>query len=237
MMTGSAGKTLVIIPTFNEAGNILPLLERMVSEVPEVDILIVDDNSPDGTGDLVQEFSTKAPQVKLLRRNQKEGLAFAYRAGFNWGIEKGYGSFVQMDADFSHDPQDTKRIAKELQTHDVVIASRYITGGQTSGWGWHRKVISRGGNIYAKLILGASPKDMTGGFNGWTKKALEAIDYQTVTSRGYAYQVEMKYRAIRVGFIPFEFPIHFRNRTIGTSKMSSDIVFEAAYRVLKLRSS
>lgn len=140
-----------------------------------------------------------------------------------------------MDADFSHDPQDTKRIAKELKTHDCVIASRYVPGGQTSGWGWHRKVISRGGNIYAKLILGVSPQDMTGGFNGWSKKALETIDYQTVTSRGYAYQVEMKYRALKAGFTPFEFPIHFRNRTIGTSKMSSDIVFEAAYRVLKLR--
>jgi dolichol-phosphate mannosyltransferase len=229
------GKTLVVIPTYNEGGNIGPLLERMLSEVPEVDLLIVDDNSPDGTGDLVEVIATKNPQVHLLRREKKEGLAFAYRAGFQWGMEKGYGAFIQMDADFSHDPQDTKRIAKELKTHDCVIASRYVPGGQTSGWGWHRKAISRGGNIYAKLILGVSPQDMTGGFNGWSKKALETIDYQTVTSRGYAYQVEMKYRALKAGFTPFEFPIHFRNRTIGTSKMSSNIVFEAAYRVLKLR--
>lgn len=237
MTAQSERKTLVVIPTYNEAGNIVPLLERLTSEVPAVDILVVDDNSPDGTARLVQEFSTKNPQVKLLRREQKEGLAFAYRAGFDWGIESGYGSFIQMDADFSHDPQDTKRIAKELQTHDCVIASRYVSGGTTSGWGWHRKLISRGGNVYAKLVLRVSPQDMTGGFNGWTRKALETIDYQTVTSRGYAYQVEMKYRAIRAGLNPFEFPIHFRNRTIGTSKMSSNIVFEAAYRVLKLRSS
>ncbi|MFM8269412.1 MAG: polyprenol monophosphomannose synthase [Pseudomonadota bacterium] len=235
MTTEAAGKTLVVIPTYNEAGNIGPLLERLTSEVPEVDILIVDDNSPDGTGNLVRKFSAKVPQVHLLSRQQKEGLAFAYRAGFKWGIERGYGAFIQMDADFSHDPQDTKRIAHELQSHDVVIASRYVPGGQTSGWGWHRKVISRGGNVYAKTILGVSPQDMTGGFNGWTKKTLEAIDYQTVTSRGYAYQVEMKYRALKAGFVPFEFPIHFRNRTVGTSKMSSSIVFEAAYRVLKLR--
>lgn len=230
-------QTLVIIPTFNEAGNLPALLDRLISEVPEIHVLIVDDNSPDGTGKIADEFSHKNSRIHVLHREKKEGLAFAYRAGFSWGIENGFEAFIQMDADFSHDPQDTKRIAEALRTHDTVIASRYIPGGLTSGWEWHRKVISRGGNMYARLVLGASPKDMTGGFNGWTKKALETIQYQTVHSRGYAYQVEMKYRALKAGFVPFEFPIHFRNRTIGDSKMSSDIVFEAAYRVFCLRKS
>lgn len=228
-------KTLVVIPTYNEAGNIGRLLQRIISEVPEVDVLVVDDNSPDGTADIVRETAALHSSIKLLERKEKEGLALAYRAGFKWGMDQCYGSFIQMDADFSHDPQDTKKIAKELKSHDVVIASRYVKGGGISGWEWHRKIISRGGNLYSKIILGVTPQDMTGGFNGWTKKALEAIDYMSVTSRGYAYQVEMKYRAIKAGFTPFEFPIHFKNRTVGTSKMSSDIVFEAAYRVLKLR--
>jgi len=228
---------LVVIPTYNEVGNIKTLLNRLILEAPQVEILVVDDNSPDRTGAVVKEMSASQTRLHLLSRSNKEGLALAYRAGFNWGLEKGFSRFIQMDADFSHDPQDTHLISEYLQNHDVVIASRYITGGHTSGWGLHRKWISKGGNLYAKWILGAKPKDMTGGFNGWTKKALLAIDYQSVTSRGYAYQVEMKYRAIKAGFVPFEFPIHFRNRTIGDSKMSSDIVFEAAYRVLKLRFS
>lgn len=232
-----AQKCLVVIPTFNESENIVNLLERLLSEVPTVDILVVDDSSPDGTAKLVAGLMQKESRLHLLTREKKEGLAFAYRAGFRWGMERGFNAFVQMDADFSHDPKDTKHLVDHLQHHDVVVGSRYIPGGGTSGWEWHRKFISRGGNVYARLILGAKPQDMTGGFNGWTKKALQAIDFETVTSRGYAYQVEMKYRAIKAGFTPFEFPILFRNRTLGQSKMSSDIVFEAAYRVIKLRSS
>lgn len=228
-------KCLVVIPTFNEAENIDLLLQRLLAEVPQVDILIVDDNSPDGTAQLVAKVIAREPRVHLLSREKKEGLAFAYRAGFRWGLERGFDAFIQMDADFSHDPQDTKLLAEHLHRHDVVIGSRYIRGGGTSGWEWHRKAISRGGNVYARLILGVHPQDMTGGFNGWTKKALQAIDYETVSSRGYAYQVEMKYRAIQAGFTPLEFPILFKNRTLGQSKMSSDIVFEAALRVLKLR--
>lgn len=233
-MTGIT-KTLVVIPTFNESENIVGLLERLKKEVPEVDVLVVDDNSPDGTSRLVTEFAESHPGTFLLSREKKQGLAFAYRAGFDWGIDKGYDSFIQMDADFSHDPEDTKKIASHLKHSDVVIASRYVPGGQTSGWEWHRKWISRAGNVYARTILAAQPKDMTGGFNGWTKKALKAIEYQSVVSRGYAYQVEMKYRALKAGFTPFEFAIHFRNRTLGKSKMSSGIVFEAAFRVFQLR--
>jgi len=228
-------KCLVVIPTFNEAENIEPLLQRLLVEVPQVDILVVDDNSPDGTAQLVAKVIAREPRVHLLSREKKEGLAFAYRAGFRWGLERGFDAFIQMDADFSHDPQDTKLLAEHLQHHAVVIGSRYVRGGGTSGWEWHRKAISRGGNVYARLVLGVQPQDMTGGFNGWTKKALQAIQFETVSSRGYAYQVEMKYRAIQAGFTPLEFPILFRNRTQGESKMSSDIVFEAAIRVLKLK--
>ncbi|NBX91792.1 MAG: polyprenol monophosphomannose synthase [Proteobacteria bacterium] len=229
-------KCLVVIPTYNEAGNITLLLSRLMAQVPSVDVLIVDDNSPDGTGKSVLAFAQNESRVHLLTRMKKEGIALAYREGFSWGIQRGYGRFIQMDADFSHDPADTQKIAELLKEHDVVIASRYVTGGGTSGWGWHRQLISRGGNLYARLVLSAGPKDMTGGFNGWSKRALESIGYKTVVSRGYAYQVEMKYRALKAGFKPFEFPILFKNRTVGQSKMSSGIVFEAAYRVFQLRS-
>ena len=236
-MTDSQGSCLVVVPTFNEAGNIESLLSRLMQEAPEVDVLVVDDNSPDGTGNTVKTFQASQPRVHLLSREKKEGLALAYRAGFRWGLERNYSHFIQMDADFSHDPSDCHLLSQHLKKYEVVIASRYVPGGHTSGWGIHRKLISKGGNLYAKWVLGTKPQDMTGGFNGWSKKALQAIDYETVTSRGYAYQVEMKYRALKAGFTPFEFPIHFRNRTIGDSKMSSDIVFEAAYRVLKLKFS
>jgi len=228
-------KSLVVIPTFNEAENIEPLLKRLLSEVPHGDFLIVDDNSPDGTAKIVTALMAKEPRVHLLNREKKQGLAFAYRAGFAWGLDRGFDAFVQMDADFSHDPKDTSVLLEHLQHYDVVVGSRYVRGGGTTGWEWHRKMISKSGNVYARFILRVQPQDMTGGFNGWTKKALHAVHYDTVTSRGYAYQVEMKYRAIKAGFTPFEFPILFRNRTLGQSKMSSDIVFEAAYRVLKLR--
>lgn len=231
----SANKCLTIIPTFNEVENIDLLVERLLVDAPSVDILVVDDNSPDGTARLVKEKFSHNSRVHLLNRAQKEGLALAYRAGFEWGLEKGYEYFIQMDADFSHDPLDTMLMAKKLMDHDVIIASRYTPGGKTSGWGFHRKFISRGGNTYARLVLKATPQDMTGGFNGWSKKALEAIDFRTVISKGYAYQVEMKYRALKAGFRPYEFPIHFRNRVRGTSKMTSKIIFEAAYRVLRLR--
>lgn len=226
---------LVIIPTFNELENIPIVIDRLLEEAPFVDILVVDDNSPDKTAQAVEEICASEPRVHLLNRTQKEGLALAYRAGFDWGLSKGYQCFIQMDADLSHDPSDTHKIQQALLKHDVVVGSRYISGGGTSGWGLHRQVISRGGNTYARMILGGQCQDMTGGFNGWSKHALETIDYKTVVSKGYAYQVEMKFRALKAGFIPFEFPIHFRNRTLGKSKMSYDIVFEAAYRVLKLK--
>ena len=226
---------LVIIPTFNEVENISLLLDRVLNEVPKTDILVVDDNSPDGTADVVKKVSSANPRVHLLSREKKDGLARAYCAGFNWGLQQGYEYFIQMDADFSHDPMDAKIMTERLLNHDVVIASRYTKGGKTSGWGPHRKLISRGGNTYARLILGAGPKDITGGFNGWSKTALEKIDFGSVHSKGYAYQVEMKYRALKAGFVPHEFPIHFRNRTRGESKMTSGIIFEAAYRVLLLK--
>lgn len=231
----SRNPCLVVIPTFNEVENIAPLLDRLLVEAPQTDILVVDDNSPDGTAQVVQEYVSRNPRIQILNRPQKEGLSLAYRAGFDWGLEKGYEYFIQMDADFSHDPQDANKMVEKLKQHDVVIASRYTPGGHVSGWGLHRQLISRGGNTYARLILGASPKDMTGGFNGWSRKVLEAIQYRTLVSRGYAYQVEMKHRALKAGFIPHEFPIHFRNRTKGESKMSSGIIFEAAYRVWRLK--
>lgn len=228
-------KSLIVIPTYNEIENISSILTEVLRATPEAHVLVVDDNSPDGTGKKVAELAAQSERLFLLSRAGKEGLALAYLAGFRWGIENGYEALVQMDADFSHYPTDVPRILEGLKTHDLVIASRYTAGGFTSGWGWMRKLISRGGNVYARMILGAEIQDMTGGFNGWRKDALESVNFETVRSKGYAYQVELKHRAVRKGCRILEIPIHFRNRTLGSSKMSGAIVGEAAMRVWQMR--
>ncbi len=230
-----AKKTIVIVPTYNEAENIHRLMTRILEEVPEVDILVVDDNSPDGTRGIVNNFMRHDGRVNLLERLAKQGLGVAYTAGFNWAIEQGYTSFIQMDADFSHDPIHLRSFLEGLRDHDVVIGSRYIPGGAITGWSWLRQLISRGGNTYARVMLQAKNRDLTGGFVGWRKGALEKVNYATVQSRGYAYQVELKYRAGRSQLKIKEIPIVFENRRLGTSKMSGQIVWEAAFRVLKLR--
>ena len=228
-------KSLVVIPTYNEIENISSILAEVLRVAPEAHILVVDDNSPDGTGEAVAKLAANSDRLFLLRRAMKEGLALAYLAGFRWGIERGYEALVQMDADFSHYPTDVPRILEGLKDHDLVVASRYTQGGFTSGWGWVRKLISRGGNFYARTILGAKIEDMTGGFNGWRRETLEKLHFETVRSKGYAYQVELKYRACKSGCRVLEIPIHFRNRTLGSSKMSSAIVGEAAMRVWQMR--
>lgn len=230
-----ANRCLIIVPTYNEIENITQLLTALDEKAPEADILVVDDNSPDGTAKAVKAFMEKHRQVHLLEREKKNGLAGAYIAGFQWGLEKHYDQFIQMDADFSHNPADVPRLLTALETYDQAMGSRYIKGGSTSGWTLPRIVISRGGNVYARAVLGIPFNDLTGGFNAHRRNVLESIGLKEITSRGYAFQVEIKFRTFKKGFKQTEVPILFENRKYGTSKMSQDIVKEAAFKVLKLR--
>jgi dolichol-phosphate mannosyltransferase len=230
-----ANRSLIIVPTYNEIENITQILTALNEKAVGSDILVVDDNSPDGTAAAVKTIMATHPQVHLLSREKKNGLAGAYIAGFQWGLEKHYDHFVQMDADFSHSPSDVPRLLKALETYDQAMGSRYIKGGSTSGWTLPRIVISRGGNVYARAVLGIPFNDLTGGFNAHRRKVLESIGLKDITSRGYAFQVEIKYRTFKKGFTQTEVPILFENRRYGTSKMSQDIVKEAALKVLQLR--
>jgi dolichol-phosphate mannosyltransferase len=227
---------LILLPTYNEIENIRLLVPILMDSYSEIEILVIDDNSPDGTAKAVVDMQAKYSRLHLLNRPKKEGLAQAYIAGFKWGLEKNkYSSFIEMDADFSHDSKDLKSFFETLKTYDAVVGCRYISGGGISGWSFIRECISRGGNIYAKLILGLPYKDLTGGFNGWSTKVIQSIGIDQIKSKGYAFQVEMKYRTHKMGFSIKEIPIHFKNRKYGTSKMSSNIIWEAAFRVLQMK--
>lgn len=227
--------TLVIIPTFNERDNIGPFMEAVRIACPGADILVVDDNSPDKTAEIVQQRMEKDPKIHLLSRPGKQGLGRAYIAGFQWAIDNGFDVMAQMDADFSHRPMDLKSILDNLPNADFLIGSRWVSGGGTIRWGWIRKFISRGGSLYARLILGYPVLDWTGGMNVWKRKVLESIGFQSVTSNGYSFQIEMKYRALKKGFKTMEVPIIFEDRRVGQSKMSARIVIEALIRVWRFR--
>ena len=228
-------KTLIIVPTYNECENIAPLLQGVLNLKQSYHILVVDDSSPDGTADIVLEMRKKNPEVHLLSRPGKQGLGRAYIAGFKWGLENGYEAFVEMDADFSHRPEDLGPLVSKLKNYDFAVGSRYIDGGRTVNWGILRKIISRGGGIYSRLILGFPLRDWTGGFNAWKKTVLEGIELDTVKSNGYSFQIELKYKALKKGFHGTESPIVFEDRRVGQSKMSFKIVLEAFYRVWLLR--
>jgi dolichol-phosphate mannosyltransferase len=229
-------KSLILVPTYNERENIQPLIAAIFEKNPTVEILVIDDSSPDGTGELVKAESAKNPKVHLLSRAQKQGLGKAYLAGFAWGLGKGYDVLVEMDADFSHRPEDLAKILQRFEPGvDFVIGSRYVPGGSTVNWGLVRKIISRGGSLYSRIILGYPLRDWTGGFNAWTRKALETIRLEQVTSNGYSFQIELKYRALSGGAKGVESPIVFEDRRVGKSKMSVNIVLEAFYRVWQIR--
>lgn len=230
-------KTLVIIPTYNERENIshiVPAVLNLTTE--ETEILVVDDNSPDGTANIVKQLQAESSRVHLLLRQKKEGLGRAYIAGFHWGLENGFDVLTEMDADFSHRPEDLVKVLEEAKTSDFVIGSRYVPGGSTVNWGLLRKIISRGGSLYSRLILGFPIRDWTGGFNAWHRQVLIAMDLDKVQSNGYSFQIELKYRASRLGFKGTEVPIVFEDRRVGQSKMSMKIVLEAFYRVWLIRS-
>lgn len=227
---------LIVIPTYNEVENIEPITSAVLGITPEtVHVLVVDDGSPDGTGKLADSLAAKSPRIHVLHRKQKQGLGPAYVAGFKWGFEKGYQHLIEMDADFSHNPVFLPRMLENLAAYDFVIGSRYVKGGGTVNWGLMRKIISRGGSLYARLILGAPINDFTGGFNGWNRRVLEAISLDTLEAGGYSFQIELKYRAFKKGFRFTEFPITFEDRRVGKSKMSSKIVVEALSLVPRLR--
>ncbi len=229
-------RTLIIIPTYNEAENLGPITEAVLSATPpEVEVLVVDDGSPDGTGQLADRIAERTPRVHVLHRPKKMGLGTAYVSGFRWGIEQGFDALVEMDADFSHHPRYLPQMLELLTSHDGVIGSRYVPGGGTLNWGLGRRLLSRGGSIYSRVILGAPIRDFTGGFNGWRTSLLKAVDFQSLKSDGYSFQIELKYRAFLHRFNLVEFPIIFEDRKIGKSKMNRRIVFEALLRVWSFR--
>jgi dolichol-phosphate mannosyltransferase len=221
------GRVLVIIPTFNEAENLRPIVGRLRTSVPEADILVADDNSPDGTGAIADELAAADEHVHVLHRKGKEGLGAAYIAGFTWGLERGYGVLVQHDADGSHRPEQLPSLLERLETADMVKGSRWVKGGRTVNWPLSRQLISRGGSTWTRLWLGIPLKDVTGGFNAWRADTLRGIDLAGVEAAGYGFQVDLAWRAVRHGFTVAEVPITFADRTAGDSKMSSAIVFEA----------
>lgn len=228
-------RKLVIIPTYNEIENMKLLLPVLMGLSEKFDVLVVDDSSPDKTADFVQDFSKENRRVNLLLRKQKNGLGQAYIAGFKWGLDKGYDALIEMDADFSHRPEDLVKLLQALDTENVVIGSRYVSGGATINWGLLRKIISRGGGIYSRLILGYPVRDWTGGFNGWRAQVLKDINLDSIRSNGYSFQIELKYKAQKCGYTVKEVPIVFEDRRVGQSKMSLKIVLEAFYKVWLIR--
>jgi dolichol-phosphate mannosyltransferase len=228
-------KTLIIIPTYNEVDNLRPLLEGIFAQVPESDILIVDDNSADGTGKLADEIQTEKSQVRVLHRSGKLGLGTAYIAGFKYALAHDYDAVFEMDADFSHDPRYLPAFLKAIEYADLVIGSRYVQGGNTPGWSPLRRLISGSGNIFARLLLGIPVRDCTAGFRCYRTPVLRNIDLDTIQSEGYAFQVELTYRVLKQGFRIVEIPIVFIDRRVGKSKMSRKIVIEAFTYVLQAR--
>jgi len=224
----------VIVPTYNEADNIGQLIPQILA-FPRCRVLVVDDGSPDGTGTLVERMSREEPRIGLLARPGKLGLGTAYIAGFRRALDEGAQLIVEMDADFSHDPRYLPALIAATSTYDLVLGSRYVRGGGTTDWGFSRKLISRGGNLYAGLILGLPVADSTGGFRCYRRSLLETINLGAVRSNGYAFQVEMVYRARAAGARIGEVPIIFPDRRVGKSKMSRRIVLEALVNVWRLR--
>jgi len=229
-------RALVITPTYNERANVPTLVERVLAQDPRLEMLFVDDNSPDGTGDLIADLAAREPRIHLLRRPGKLGLGTAYRDGFRWALARDYELIFEMDADFSHDPSHLPEFLKAAESADFVLGSRYLDGRVTVvNWPMSRLLLSYGANIYARFVTGLRLWDATGGFKCFHRRVLEAIDLGDVRSNGYAFQIEMSFRAVRNGFRPVEIPIVFTDRTSGESKMSGHIVREAVGMVWRLR--
>jgi dolichol-phosphate mannosyltransferase len=223
--------TLVVVPTFDEAESLPGLLERLRTAVPEADVLVVDDASPDGTGRIADEHALRDRAVHVLHRAGKDGLGAAYRAGFAWGLDRGYDVLVEMDADGSHLPEELPSLLTALDDADLVIGSRWVPGGSVVNWPWHRRLISRGGTLYARLALGLPVQDTTAGFRAFRAATLRGIDLEGVASQGYCFQIDMTRRVHAAGLRVVEVPVTFVERALGHSKMSAAIVREALWRV------
>ena len=226
---------LVCIPSYNEVENIDGILTAVLRAVPEAHVLVIDDNSPDGTGQRADARAVQDPRIKVLHRLSKDGLGRAYLAGFAWALERDYQRVFEMDADFSHNPSYLSGFLELLETHDVVVGSRRVSGGGVVDWSLGRQLLSWGGSVYARKVLGVSIRDLTGGFNGFRREVLEAVDLHRIESRGYGFQVELKYRCVRKGFDVVEAPIVFPDRQRGESKLGPRIIGEAMVGVLRLR--
>jgi dolichol-phosphate mannosyltransferase len=227
-------RALVIIPTYNEKENIRSVVELVLSQAPNLDVLVVDDNSPDGTAAIVSDMAKAAPRVNLMSRAGKLGLGTAYIAGFKWGLSKGYAYLIEMDADFSHDPREIPNMLKAIQQADLILGSRYIDGVRVVNWPLSRLFLSKGASYYVRIITGLPVYDPTGGFKCFRRRVLEAIELDRVRSNGYAFQIEMSYNAWMKGFRVREIPITFADRYAGQSKMSGHIVREALWMVWSL---
>ena len=227
--------TLIISPTYNEKKNIASLIESIFSINQDYHILIIDDNSPDGTANLVKELQLKYKNLFLEERPGKAGLGTAYKYGFNWALNKDYDKIIQMDADLSHDPKEIKEMVVLLNNYDLVIGSRYIDGVSVVHWPIKRLLLSYGANVYARIVTGLTIKDSTGGFKAWKREVLSSIDLNGVKSQGYSFQIEMNWRAWQKKFRIIEHPIIFADRTIGESKMSKKIMFEAIIVIWRMR--
>lgn len=228
-------RSLVVIPTYNEADNIPQLVPIILKLGEHFNVLVVDDNSPDGTAKLVKEMQKTEPRIHLIERAGKMGLGTAYVAGFKYALANGFDFIFEMDADFSHDPQDLPRLLEDAQTYDLSIGSRYISGINVVNWPLRRLFLSYGANVYTRVITGMPVRDATGGFKCFRRKVLESIDLDAIHSNGYAFQIEMNFRSWRKGFRVHEIPIVFTDRRVGVSKMSKHIVYEAVWMVWRIK--
>lgn len=228
-------KTIVVVPTFNELENVPSLIDAIGANLPEAHILIVDDNSPDGTADLVKSIMKTNKKVHLMQRTGKMGLGTAYCDGFSWALEKGFDVIMEMDADFSHDPKDLPRFIQEIEHNDLVIGSRYSTGVNVINWPLSRLILSYGANVYTQIITGMPIKDATGGFKCFRAETLRKINLSSIVTNGYGFQIEMNYRVWKSGGRIKEIPIIFVDRRSGVSKMNKKIIYEAIFLVWKLR--
>ncbi|NMH98106.1 polyprenol monophosphomannose synthase [Pseudonocardia acidicola] len=232
-MTEPTGPVLVVIPTYDERDNLGPVVKRLHAAVPAADVLVVDDASPDGTGELADEMAAADPRIRVLHRAGKAGLGAAYLAGFATALQGEHQVVVEMDADGSHAPEDLPALLEALSDADVVLGSRYVEGGQVLNWPAHREWLSRGGNLYSRLALGVPIRDITGGYRVFRRQVLEELDLDEVASQGYCFQVDVAWRAVQAGFRVREVPITFAERERGSSKMSGAIVGEALWRVTR----
>lgn len=226
-------RAIVVIPTYNEADNLTWLLDRLLTAAPTVDVLIVDDGSPDGTGDIADKRAEIEPRVHVMHRTTKEGLGAAYLAGFAWALERGYDVIGEMDADGSHQPEQLPSLLTALESADLVIGSRYVRGGSVVNWPLSRRLLSVGGNLYIRLLLGVKVRDMTAGFRLFRRATLETIQLDQVESTGYVFQCDLAYRTLRAGLTITEVPIEFIERERGQSKMTAEVANESLKRVTR----